>query len=422
MSRTNIDVNRTIPGVRHSELYYNNGVPSALLGYKESITDTAVNQEIVKIKRTSVVTSGFNSPLRTGRLKPLAFAFVYEHTIGELGYDSRVDYARKKTDYNYNTSYVSGCNGPATISARLASLGEISNLNAVTTAKVLSKIKNQKVNTAQMFSERKQVVNMIEHTLVRFIKSVRALHKGDFLGAAGALGVLPRKRAHARFKRNFRQQQLDATAKGWLELQYGWKPFLNDIYGACEQIAKQHSAIQYFTATSRTKRTISLNTQSKTGSSSYYTYLRSDGELKIEVAYSVTYENTNPAASLPSQLGITNPILIAWELMPFSFVVDWFLPVGNFIGNFDATAGLSFYSGYRTEYQSTSVVGTRILFGKSGGQNIDMIWKCSQSKVNVIRETLAGFPTNTFPRFKNPISIMHAANALALLSTLLKKK
>lgn len=33
-------------------------------------------------------------------------------------------------------------------------------------------------------------------------------------------------------------------------------------------------------------------------------------------------------------LGINNPASIVWEAIPFSFVLDWFLPVGNFLSNF----------------------------------------------------------------------------------------
>jgi hypothetical protein len=33
--------------------------------------------------------------------------------------------------------------------------------------------------------------------------------------------------------------------------------------------------------------------------------------------------------------GLLNPAAVAWELLPFSFVVDWFLPVGRYLEGLD---------------------------------------------------------------------------------------
>lgn len=35
--------------------------------------------------------------------------------------------------------------------------------------------------------------------------------------------------------------------------------------------------------------------------------------------------------SLSQQLGLTNPAIVAWELLPFSFVLDWVLPIGDWL-------------------------------------------------------------------------------------------
>jgi hypothetical protein len=45
------------------------------------------------------------------------------------------------------------------------------------------------------------------------------------------------------------------------------------------------------------------------------------------------------------QLGLANPAAIAWELVPFSFVFDWFVPVGEFLNAVTGTFGLEFHDG-----------------------------------------------------------------------------
>lgn len=42
-----------------------------------------------------------------------------------------------------------------------------------------------------------------------------------------------------------------------------------------------------------------------------------------------------------NQLGLINPATVAWEVVPFSFLVDWFLPVSRFLESQTDTLGLS---------------------------------------------------------------------------------
>lgn len=46
-----------------------------------------------------------------------------------------------------------------------------------------------------------------------------------------------------------------------------------------------------------------------------------------------------------NQLGLVNPASLAWELIPWSFVVDWFIPIGPLLSVLTAPAGLIFISG-----------------------------------------------------------------------------
>jgi len=35
--------------------------------------------------------------------------------------------------------------------------------------------------------------------------------------------------------------------------------------------------------------------------------------------------------SIPQMLGLTNPEMVMWELLPYSFVADWFIPIGDWM-------------------------------------------------------------------------------------------
>jgi len=51
-----------------------------------------------------------------------------------------------------------------------------------------------------------------------------------------------------------------------------------------------------------------------------------------------------------NQLGFVNPAVIAWELVPFSFVVDWFSNVGMVLSSYTDFVGMSLQNACTTSY------------------------------------------------------------------------
>lgn len=49
-----------------------------------------------------------------------------------------------------------------------------------------------------------------------------------------------------------------------------------------------------------------------------------------------------------NQLGLANPLATAWELVSYSFVVDWFVPIGPVLNALSARAGLIFVDGSKS--------------------------------------------------------------------------
>jgi hypothetical protein len=60
-----------------------------------------------------------------------------------------------------------------------------------------------------------------------------------------------------------------------------------------------------------------------------------------EVMCKVWCELSSPHLSELQQLGLTNPALVAWELVPFSFVFDWFIQVGDWLTGLTALQGVT---------------------------------------------------------------------------------
>lgn len=113
-------------------------------------------------------------------------------------------------------------------------------------------------------------------------------------------------------------------------------------------------------------------------------------------------------------LGI-NPLLTAWELVPYSFVVDWFIPIGDFIGQFGSSVGLKFISGTTAYFEKCELERKRSSSTFVGPYycTCDIIY--SQSTVHTERRVLTTSPIG-FPEITLGLSGKRALNALALIT------
>jgi hypothetical protein len=137
----------------------------------------------------------------------------------------------------------------------------------------------------------------------------------------------------------------------------------------------------------------------------------------------VYYVIDNAALRESAKLGLINPLLVGWELVPYSFVIDWFLPIGNMLEALDATVGTQFVSGTQTRWCDIDLTGfTREDYtGKVDWPYSEMTPLPFSGKIySISRENLFGYPI-VLPYVKNPFSTGHLINAVALARNLFKR-
>lgn len=379
--------------------------------------------------RQSSSTPGFHNPRRVGKLLPNNFTFKEKKHWWMTGYQRQASIG-----YLYGTSkpgntdnYHSEWSGPNANSSMLiygaADTVAPSDLDGACRNDLLNKIKDQKANLPELWAERSKTADMVGKTAMTFVEMMRHLRRGDLVGAARAGGFQAGGRAASRYGKQFAKDGSRAVANGWLALQYGWKPLVSDIYGSLEVLADKYELPAYHTVKSRKKRKTNWaqynSSRKNSGITTVDTY---SGDKRTAIQYSVTfYKSASPANTL-NRLGVTNPALLAWELLPYSFVVDWFLPVGNFLSTMDATMDVQFYCGYKTLYSKSLCHMERTVNGLSTSNIYENTrWTEMIEDVWVERTVLPSFPSPAFPSFKDPSSIEHMLNALALLSQLFRK-
>lgn len=119
---------------------------------------------------------------------------------------------------------------------------------------------------------------------------------------------------------------IDAFGSAWMETRYGWRP----IVYASEEIAETYEAWKKPNKV-RVSARKSQTTNSSTGDSTglvYYPYGANMEGTKFKLSNTLIGRARVvldvKAGSVPTWTSI-NPVATAWELVPLSFVVDWFV-------------------------------------------------------------------------------------------------
>lgn len=279
----------------------------------------------------------------------------------------------------------------------------------------MKKLRNSDCNYAQAFAERKQTARLVGDSAKRIAGAITDVRKGDFGRAAARFGLKPSKGRMA--KKSGKKPSSTEVGDVWLELQYGWKPLLGDVYGSMVQLHKNDmDAPDRYRVTTKAR---------KGHSQSYFANFASSGigfvgktSREHSVSCRLDWKIDNPALRPLVQTGMMNPALLAWELLPWSFVADWFVPIGSYLETLDAAVGMAYLGGSYTYHYTESSVGDM----KRAGYNFDSLvlpywWGrgCSREYKLVNRVVQSTQPSVRFPGLKNPLSLTHLGNALALL-------
>lgn len=186
-------------------------------------------------------------------------------------------------------------------------------------------------------AEGRSSLEMIASRAIMLRNAWKAVRRGDVVGAAKHLGIpptskrIPKPRGRQGPGKVSKKHYASAT---WLELHFGWAPLLGDIHDACEVLSKPIFGSAKVVASASDAYT-RKNAGFPDGEASGKYGVRYEGEIQV----------SNPNLFLASRMGLVNPAAIAWELVPFSFVVDWFTNVGQFLSSLTDFAGTTWLGG-----------------------------------------------------------------------------
>jgi hypothetical protein len=177
-----------------------------------------------------------------------------------------------------------------------------------------TKIEGSSFNLGVFLAEGHQSLEMIRNCATGLSRAITRTKKGDYAGAVKALRTQPRAKG-------FKAPKSELSNR-WLELQYGWLPLLQDVEAGAEALAKVFNFPMQDTYTAFRKVRGTCVSQ--------YPYSVFDPKVSYaDTSMSVKAKVTE--VNVPQLLGLTDPLSVIWEKTPYSFVADWFIPIGSYL-------------------------------------------------------------------------------------------
>lgn len=225
--------------------------------------------------------------------------------------------------------------------------------------KALEKLKDQDVNLANAIGEAGKTADSILDTAKRLAYAARQLKKGNLRGLCNTLSI------DTRGVRNTKPPTGSGITSQWLQYQYGWKPLLGDIHGAVSSFHSKYSSPKKWRTSVRAS-SFDRSFDVISDNSGQFDY-RESCRRSSKAVCGITVELKDNYDILKlSQLGVINPFSVAWELVPFSFMIDWFVPIGGTLNVLDVSAPYKFLGGYCTTVVKNDCVASCELKGVNG--------------------------------------------------------
>lgn len=269
-------------------------------------------------------------------------------------------------------------------------------------SKLYTNAQSNYANVANMLATAGQTTDMIASLLDSGISIARTIKKLDV------------KRAQSYFRKEFGEVRKFARQISdlWLQWTYGVAPLIDDV----NKIAKKASSRKDVVRFRAVEHTVLRNSQSYTTGGSRI-FIAQDCEVFVK--HQVLMNTTVSIPKLAMQHGFGTPLATFWEVIPYSFILDWFYPLGDYLSSHKVfSSGVkSYHKSYL--YKTSTKISSYPLYKGTGVTTFD--WSAGEMTANIkhvqfVRTPLAYPPAMPTPRFSiGGFTQGRALNALALV-------
>jgi hypothetical protein len=258
-------------------------------------------------------------------------------------------------------------------------------------------------NAGVAIAESSKSFGLITNSATRIYLALKAVRSGRVGDAAIILTRNTAREGKFKPPRDSRGNT-DKWGGLWLELQYGWLPLLKDAESAAKSMAHAFSVPpkQIYRVGRRVPGIFSKATITRGSEWAYTQY-----NLKAIIR----------EKNMPQLLGLMDPASIAWELTPYSFVVDWFIPIGNYLQNLALARGIE-GTFVETEYRRCESIQHEMFSVGYPAKWHGITYHYQFGSVIRNVSTSLSVPMPKYVGIDKALSVKHCMNAIALLTQL----
>ena len=306
------------------------------------------------------------------------------------------------------------------------------NVEALARTRFLNKLADasgkDQVQLGVAAGEMRETIGMASDLAVGLVKGIRATARAVNQAPATVAKALDSIRRYgvpeaARRVMHGDVALLERTVQSWLVYQFGLKPLVYDLYDAsvwaqAQLVAGCPLLIDIKGGAAADEQATVRHTRPWVDGAVWS--LWGVYQQHCGVHFSCSYEiPTNP--SISQQLGIYNPAAVAWELLRFSWMVDYALDMGNWLRSTMAADGTTFLEGTKSTILRASLLRVVDETTAELGDAL-AITSVKTPLVQVEhfdRSMLShGVMPSLLPGVKNKMGLTQLANSLAALTTL----
>lgn len=207
----------------------------------------------------------------------------------------------------------------------------------------------------------------------------------------------------------------------WLEYQYGWKPLVSSVYGTADAILNRRLySYQRIVGKGREgEDSVRIRKGFVGEGATEYISKRYRSRLMVSAEFETPNDTRQQIAGYTS----LNPAVIAWELVPYSFIVDWFIDIGGYLQTMESALayGQAFKGGFTVRgyklLQSSTVRWAQAMPGLNEFGSGEAYFRQSYKQ----RGGLGAFPIPVLPSFKVDLGSSRLLSAASLLSQHLRR-
>lgn len=262
----------------------------------------------------------------------------------------------------------------------------------------LTKIKDKRCDLAVTVAEALESSRMVAGLATALFSAYLAARRGRFADAARILHV--------------RKPRAKEPEKAWAQMQLGWLPLIYEIHDIYEiwRYGFRPEGLRLSATSDMGREWPKYFTIEPAGQPvQRYKDIGRYG-CKVRLDYSLT----SAALSAAAGAGLTNPASVIWALVPMSFVLDWFVPVGDWLNALDADFGLQFKGGSRTVYRTLKRSGSifHARDTRNGFSYVNLQGKCQGT--DMVRTVYKATPIPVPFYYKLPTNFGQAVTAYSL--------